>query len=78
MELRSGTVVPPPTPAEQDAWFREGVRLCLGTWTALQLAVENEWGGTRSREKLKQLEGDIVNWFYRGKREESSGTVYRF
>ena len=74
MELRSGTVVAPPTPAEQDAWFREGVRLCLGTWTALQLAVENEWGGPRSREKLKQLEGDVVNWFYRGKRKLQSDT----
>eukprot|EP00897_Mesotaenium_endlicherianum_P008384 jgi/Mesen1/7574/ME000392S06843 len=67
MELRSGTIMQPPVPAEQDAQFREGIRVCLSRWTALQLAVENQWGGARSVEKANSMVSDIVTWFYRSR-----------
>lgn len=60
-------MVPPPTLSEQDAFFREGVQLCFARWTALQLAVENGWGGRQSADKARQLERDVVSWFYRSK-----------
>lgn len=40
-----------------------GVHLCFLRWTALQLAVENEWGGRSSNQKALQLENDILTWF---------------
>ncbi|KAM5546454.1 hypothetical protein ABKV19_002453 [Rosa sericea] len=44
------------------AAFQEGVGLVLSRWSALQLAVENEWGGRDSRLKAEQLVSDIVSW----------------
>ncbi|XP_061996055.1 pre-rRNA-processing protein TSR2-like [Rosa rugosa] len=44
------------------AAFQEGVGLVLSRWSALQLAVENEWGGRESRLKAEQLVSDIVSW----------------
>ena len=32
-------------------------------WTALQLAVENQWGGRSSNQKAAQLESDVLGWF---------------
>ncbi|XP_050378834.1 pre-rRNA-processing protein TSR2-like [Argentina anserina] len=42
--------------------FQEGVGLVMSRWSALQLAVENEWGGRDSRQKAEQLVSDIVYW----------------
>lgn len=44
-----------------------GVHFCFLRWTALQLAVENEWGGRSSNQKALQLENDILTWFVRSK-----------
>lgn len=44
--------------------FEEGVSLICSNWTALGLAVENEWGGRNSREKADQLIADTRAWFY--------------
>ncbi|GJP34672.1 hypothetical protein CLOM_g19085 [Closterium sp. NIES-68] len=78
MQLRSGAVLPGPVPvpisaAEQhaDGWFREGVRLVFARWTALQLAVENQWGGGRSAEKAQLLQADLVHFCY-----SKRGAVY--
>ncbi|CAI5472710.1 unnamed protein product [Closterium sp. Yama58-4] len=78
MELRSGAVLPGPVPvpitaAEQhaDGWFREGVRLVFARWTALQLAVENQWGGARSAEKAQHMQADLVHFCY-----SKRGAVY--
>lgn len=68
MHLRSGTVVgahilkPEHRPA-----FEEGVRQIFMRWTALCLAIENEWGGASSREKGSQLVEEVTEWFYRKK-----------
>ena len=67
MELRNGSLVGGSTGQLQQQLrpvFEEGVKLVLSRWTALCLAVENEWGGRSSREKADQLYTDILNWFY--------------
>ncbi|KAK9943039.1 hypothetical protein M0R45_008663 [Rubus argutus] len=48
--------------AEAGAVFQEGVGLVLSRWSALQLAVENEWGGRDSRLKAEQVISDIISW----------------
>ncbi|BAT84924.1 uncharacterized protein HKW66_Vig0046010 [Vigna angularis] len=45
------------------AVFNEGIGLLLFRWSALQTAVENEWGGRESRVKADQLVTDILSWF---------------
>jgi hypothetical protein len=82
MELRSGSVVGQEKPtssssasstvvgrltSEAVAVLGEGIRLCFLRWTALQLAVENEWGGHTSKLKAQQLQSDVLSWFTRSK-----------
>jgi hypothetical protein len=52
---------------EAVAVLGEGIRLCFLRWTALQLAVENEWGGHTSKLKAQQLQSDVLSWFTRSK-----------
>ncbi|KAF3782593.1 Pre-rRNA-processing TSR2-like protein [Nymphaea thermarum] len=49
--------------AESLSLFAEAVHLILSRWTALRLAVHNEWGGGNSRQKSEQLVQDLVSWF---------------
>lgn len=56
--------------AEQRPVFEHGVRLLFGRWTALQLAVANEWGGSSSKQKAEELYEDVVGWFYAKKNHE--------
>ncbi|XP_031482757.1 uncharacterized protein LOC116252550 [Nymphaea colorata] len=49
--------------AESLSLFAEAVHLVLSGWTALRLAVHNEWGGGNSRQKYEQLVQDLVSWF---------------
>ncbi|KAK9830416.1 hypothetical protein WJX72_011646 [[Myrmecia] bisecta] len=68
MELRNGTVVGLHTvPPEARPAFEEGVSLVLERWTALCLAIDQEWGGANSKQKAQQLYADILNWFYSNK-----------
>ncbi|XP_065872456.1 uncharacterized protein [Euphorbia lathyris] len=50
-------------PAESIPLFQEGIYLILSRWSALQLAVENEWGGRNSRQLAEHLGSDIFSWF---------------
>nr|AFK34047.1 unknown [Lotus japonicus] len=43
--------------------FNEGIGLVLSRWSALQTAVENEWGGRDSKLKAHQLADDVLSWF---------------
>ena len=43
--------------------FQEGLESTLRQWTALELAVVNQWGGASSAEKASQLYSDILNMF---------------
>lgn len=45
--------------------FEEGVGLILSSWMALQMAVQNEWGGRESRQKEQKFAADIVAWLTR-------------
>jgi len=56
-----------PMPAENKPAFEEGCYLIFYRWTALQLAIENEWGGSSSREKAQQLLEEVIEWFYTSK-----------
>ncbi|KAF9622620.1 hypothetical protein IFM89_032519 [Coptis chinensis] len=49
----------------------EGINLILSRWTALQMAVQNEWGGRLSRQKSENLASDILNFF-----AQSKGPLY--
>eukprot|EP00898_Chlorokybus_atmophyticus_P001340 jgi/Chlat1/2206/Chrsp17S02767 len=53
-----------PAAAEARGVFEEAVGACLYRWTALRLAVENQWGGRNSAEKANQLHQDILSWFH--------------
>ncbi|GFR41430.1 hypothetical protein Agub_g2118, partial [Astrephomene gubernaculifera] len=69
MQLRNGTVVGQTTLQPQfRPLFEEGVRLVFSKWTALTLAVQNQWGGANSAEKAEVLFRDCLDWFYK-KRE---------
>ncbi|CAL4943502.1 unnamed protein product [Urochloa decumbens] len=52
-----------PISAEASAALGEGIRLVFGRWTALQMAVENQWGGRNSRAKADELGASILSWF---------------
>lgn len=43
--------------------FEEGVGLIFSSWMALQMAVQNEWGGRDSRQKEQGFTVDLVSWF---------------
>ncbi|EFJ43017.1 hypothetical protein VOLCADRAFT_96752 [Volvox carteri f. nagariensis] len=69
MQLRNGTVVAQNVLQLQSRpLFEEGARLIFSKWTALALAVENQWGGSNSAEKADLLLHDCLDWFY-NKRE---------
>ena len=50
--------------AEARPAFEEGTALIFSRWTALELAVENEWGGRSSRQKADELIAEALEWFY--------------
>lgn len=45
----------------------EGISLVFSRWTALQMAVENAWGGKDSRSKSEELASTILSWFSQSK-----------
>lgn len=50
--------------------FEEGAALIFLRWTALQLGVQNEWGGMHSAQKGQELLQDVIDWFYNTKDPE--------
>jgi pre-rRNA-processing protein TSR2 len=58
-------VFPPVLSAEGLSKFEDGVGLILSSWIALQMAVQNEWGGRDSRQKEQKFAADIVSWLTR-------------
>ncbi|CAM6118205.1 unnamed protein product [Calypogeia fissa] len=47
--------------------FGLAIYQCLQRWTALQLAIHNEWGGSSSTLKAQQFHSNIVAFFSRAK-----------
>ncbi|KAF3321707.1 pre-rRNA-processing protein TSR2 [Carex littledalei] len=62
-----GGVAPQVLSGESAAIFSEGISLVLSRWTALQMAVENQWGGRESRGKADELFASIQSWFFKTK-----------
>ncbi|KAL8247654.1 hypothetical protein R6Q59_008870 [Mikania micrantha] len=58
-------VIPAQLTSEAVNQLREGIDLLLGKWTALQMAIHNEWGGRDTRQKVQQLTVDIHQWLIR-------------
>ncbi|XP_054809673.1 uncharacterized protein LOC129311403 [Prosopis cineraria] len=54
-------------PADSIPIFNEGITLVLHRWSALRMAVENEWGGRESCQKAERLGSDLLNWFTQSK-----------
>lgn len=44
--------------------FRDGVGSVLRQWTALELAVHNQWGGHQSAENAERLVVEIIEMFH--------------
>ncbi|KAL5712596.1 hypothetical protein ACHQM5_014752 [Ranunculus cassubicifolius] len=51
------------------AVFSEGISRIFARWTALQMAIENEWGGRLSRNKADMLASDILSFFTHSSKE---------
>ncbi|BBM97298.1 pre-rRNA-processing protein TSR2 [Marchantia polymorpha subsp. ruderalis] len=41
----------------------KGIFECMSRWTALQLAIQNGWGGQSSNEKCQQMYTEILSFF---------------
>lgn len=66
----AAAVLPPPAHQQNPApviALRRGIWNILSRWNALQMAVENKWGGTDSLDKSHQLASDIESWFSKSK-----------
>ncbi|KAL5702274.1 hypothetical protein ACHQM5_027509 [Ranunculus cassubicifolius] len=48
---------------ESHSILAEGISLALLRWNALQMAIQNEWGGRDSLEKSEKLADDLFSWF---------------
>ena len=44
--------------------FETAVRGVMQRWTALRLAVENDWAGEQTSDKAAELEASLLGWFY--------------
>ncbi|CAJ1925827.1 unnamed protein product [Sphenostylis stenocarpa] len=43
--------------------LQKSIILLLSRWYALQMAIENQWGGCDSLQKSHQLAADLFSWF---------------
>ncbi|KAL3728147.1 hypothetical protein ACJRO7_032839 [Eucalyptus globulus] len=72
METEPPTPPPRQLPEPAVPIFREGVALTLSRWSALQMAVDNEWGGRNSRQRADELGHDIFTWFTQSKGNDTA------
>ena len=47
--------------------FEEGARYIFNNWTALRLAVEQDWGGVESPEKKEWFIDVVIDYFAKRK-----------
>ncbi|KAL2922636.1 Pre-rRNA-processing protein TSR2-like protein [Bienertia sinuspersici] len=47
--------------------FYQGISNVLSNWIALQMAIQNEWGGRDSYQKSQRLVSNIFSWFCQSK-----------
>jgi pre-rRNA-processing protein TSR2 len=70
MEATKSSLSQPPRDADEMFAFEVGVQTVFASWTALVLAVEHEFGGSRSKDKAQVIFEDFLDLFY--KRRENS------
>lgn len=58
-----GGVLLPPTPAQLQTAFDNGIWYALSLWPALHVAVQNSWGGPDSSEKRDWFAGAVSDLF---------------
>lgn len=46
-------------------FLQKSIILLLSHWYALQMAVENQWGGYDSLQKSHQLAADLFSWLFK-------------
>jgi pre-rRNA-processing protein TSR2 len=51
------------TTSQSERIFNEGIVAALNKWTALELAVHNEWGGPNSSQKATALCDVVLELF---------------
>jgi hypothetical protein len=51
------------SPQEKRLAFATGLRSVLATWPIIVLAVENNFGGTKTKDKIQRLFDEIVTYF---------------
>lgn len=61
--LSTGGVALPPTPAQLQTAFENGVWYALCLWPALHVAVSNSWGGPDSADKRDWFAGAVSDLF---------------
>lgn len=74
MLLRNGALSGGSTgqlPLEARPLFEEAATLLFRRWTALNLAIENQWGGASSVEKADTIWAETMEWFYKHKEHYS-------
>lgn len=49
------------------SFLGEGISLVFSRWMALQMAVENGWGGQESQLKSEELVSTVLSWFSQSK-----------
>lgn len=47
--------------------LQKNIILLLSRWYALQMAIENQWGGSDSLQKSQQLSADLFSLFSKSK-----------
>ncbi|KAN0008687.1 hypothetical protein ACTFIU_009414 [Dictyostelium citrinum] len=54
---------------EEEYWqiFDQAVLRIFKEWTALQLAIANEWGGSKTSERAEDMRQDVLDLFLMGK-----------
>ena len=60
-------------PPEHVQAFHEGLGGLLARWTALQLAITNEWGGADSSKKGDEMCEELLEWFLSAKGRQTRG-----
>ncbi|KCV71612.1 hypothetical protein H696_01030 [Fonticula alba] len=64
------SIIPPFTAEQRENLLAEAVGLVFSSWSLLQVAVANEWGGHESREKAEWLEEVLVEFVTTNKQIE--------
>lgn len=52
-----------PSPAQRFTLFTEGLKIVFSRWTALRLALDNQWAGIHTEKVIQDLMDEVVEFF---------------